>query len=249
MHAEKSQPPREVQAMAGSPSMSGAGATPSQKCFGLLSRKERWGLSWRGWLLLLGILLGCGAAWMVTIYPFLAQTRRVDANVLAMEGWVHDFGALAAIEEFKSGAYQKIYTTGGPVEGSGPYTSDWNTTASVGASLLTKLGAPSAIVQMAASHVSDRDRTYSSAVALREWLRANQIDVRGVNVVTEGAHARRTLLLFQEAFGDVPVGVISARNPDFDPKKWWRCSEGVRETLGETIAYLYAKFIFHPSAS
>ena len=39
------------------------------------------------------------------------------------------------------------------------------------------------------------------------------------------------------------------RNPftPFDAAHWWRSSEGVREILGESIAYLYAKFIFHPA--
>ncbi len=38
------------------------------------------------------------------------------------------------------------------------------------------------------------------------------------------------------------VGVIGVRNPDFDANRWWQYSDGVREVLGETIAYGYAKF-------
>jgi hypothetical protein len=41
--------------------------------------------------------------------------------------------------------------------------------------------------------------------------------------------------------------VISATNPDFDAKRWWHYSEGVREIIGENLAYIYAKFLFHPS--
>ena len=100
---------------------------------------------------------------------------------------------------------------------------------------------------MVPSHVSGRDRTYSSAIALRNWFRAHQITVQGINVLTEDAHARRTRLLFQEAFGhDVTVGIISIQNPDYNPKRWWRYSEGVRDVLGESIAYIYARFLFHP---
>jgi len=63
-----------------------------------------------------------------------------------------------------------------------------------------------------------------------------------INVVTEDAHARRTRLLFQKALGnDVRVGIISIPNPDYDAKHWWRYSEGVREVIGEGIAYTYAK--------
>jgi hypothetical protein len=73
------------------------------------------------------------------------------------------------------------------------------------------------------------------------------VDVRSINVLTESAHARRTWLLFQEAFGDqVNVGIISARNPDYDPAHWWRSSDGFREVISELVAYLYARFYFLP---
>ena len=35
-------------------------------------------------------------------------------------------------------------------------------------------------------------------------------------------------------------------NNEYDPKRWWCYSEGVREILGETIAYVYARFFFFP---
>jgi len=214
---------------------------------GLLNRRERWGLSWPGRFVLLGLVLLGGWAFMVYTYPFLAETDRVDANILVVEGWVHQFGAVAALKEFDSGAYPRAYTTGGPMEGTGAYTSDGNTVASLGASMLQNVRFPADAIQMVPSHVSGRDRTYSSALALRQWLQEKKIVVRGINIVTEGAHARRTRLLFQEAFGnDVPVGVISAVNPDYDAKHWWRYSEGVREVIGENLAYIYARFFFHP---
>ena len=69
-------------------------------------------------------------------------------------------------------------------------------------------------------------------------------------MVTEDLHARRTRLLFQKALGDkVDVGVIGIPNPDYDAKHWWRYSDGVREVIGESIAYVYAKLFFHPSES
>lgn len=218
--------------------------------FGLLSRKQRWGLSWPGRFVLLGVIVLGTWAYMSFSYPFLAETQRVDANILVVEGWVHEFGALTALDEFKRGNYQHVVTTGGPMEGTGAYTSDPNTVASLGATTLRRVGFPPTVIQMAPSHVSGRDRTYSSALALRQWLQERKIAVHGINIVTESAHARRSRLLFEEAFGpDVPVGVISAVNPDYDPKRWWHYSEGVREDIGECIAYIYARFLFHPHNS
>jgi len=174
-------------------------------------------------------------------------TSRVDATVLVVEGWMHEFGIRAGAEEFKAGGYQRVFTTGGPVTGTGGYTSDLNTSASVGAGGLKAVGVPSGSVQMVPSRVMGRDRTYSSAVALRDWFRERNMTVRSLNIVTEDAHARRTRLLFQKAFGDeVVVGIIAVPNADYDGRHWWRYSEGVREVVGEAIAYIYARLFFHP---
>ncbi len=86
---------------------------------------------------------------------------------------------------------------------------------------------------------------YNSALALRNWFQDQNLHVASINVLTEGAHARRTWLLFQEAFGPgVKVGIVSVSNPDYDPKYWWRYSDGVREVSSEALAYVYAKIFF-----
>jgi uncharacterized SAM-binding protein YcdF (DUF218 family) len=220
-------------------------ASSTQIFFGILTRKERWGLSWRGRLIVVILALLVGSSLLLGIYPFLAVTHRVDAHVLVVEGWVHEYAIRTAVEEFKTGSYQLIFTTGGPVEGTGSYTNDYNTAASVGAGRLKAAGTPDNLVQMVPSRVMSRDRTYSSATALRDWFREHRLSVRGINVVTENVHARRTRLLFQEAFGDsVLVGIIAVPHPDYDAKHWWLYSEGVREVIGETIAYVYARFLW-----
>jgi hypothetical protein len=226
----------------------GSSGHSSQKLLGILTRKERWGLSWRGWLLLtLGALL---AAYLVfsRVHPFLAVTHRADTDILVVEGWIHGYAIRAAANEFNRGSYKELYTTGGPENGSGVYINDYQTSASIGAETLKKFGVPQGRVQMAPSHVNGRERTYNSAIALREWLREHNVSVRGMNVLTEDCHARRTQLLFQKVFGrNVAVGVIAVANPDYNPRYWWRYSDGVREVIGESIAYIYAKFFFYPS--
>ena len=219
-----------------------------QKYCGLIALKERWGLSWRGWLVSILAVLLIAVLLLLNIQPFLAKTQRVDTNVLVVEGWIPEYAIRLAAMEFQTNHYQKIYTTGGPIVGSDDLTNDFNTSASVGAELLTKVGVPGEFVQMVPSHISGRDRTYSSAIALRDWFREHNVTVRSINVLTEDAHARRTQLLFQKAFGSqVAVGIISIPDPDYDAKHWWRNSEGVREILGESIAYVYARIFFHPS--
>ena len=215
---------------------------------GIIERRERWGLTWRGWLFAGSAIIAAGLLLFFGIHPLLAVTHPVNSNVLVVEGWVGKFAIDAAVKEFNAGHYDRVFTTGGPVEGMGGYSNDFNTSASVGAELLVGAGLPASLVKMVPSHVSGRNRTFSSALALREYFLTNGVPVKNFNVLTEGAHARRTRLLFQEAFGKgVQVGIISVQNPDYDANHWWKYSDGVREVIGETIAYFYAKFFFWPA--
>ena len=69
-----------------------------RKRFGLFTRRERWGLSWQGWMALV-LFVPCGsAAFVFGIYPFLATTDRVDSKILVVEGWV----PLYAVKGLKS---------------------------------------------------------------------------------------------------------------------------------------------------
>lgn len=210
-------------------------------------RKERWGLSWRGWLILLAAIIAALCLFLFRSYNFLAVTHRVNSNVLVVEGWVREYAIQAAVDEFRSGGYTRVFTTGGPIEGSGGYSNAYNTSASVGADLLVKNGLAKEFVQVVPSRVVDRDRTYAAAVALRQWFRELNMPVQSVNVVTENTHARRTRLLFREALGkNVAVGIIAIPNPDYDKGHWWRYSEGVKDVGSEAFAYVYARLFFIP---
>jgi uncharacterized SAM-binding protein YcdF (DUF218 family) len=222
----------------------------SRKLFGLFTRKERWGLSWRGWLILFAATLLTSSIFVLRVCPFLAVTDRVDTDVLVVEGWVHEYAIRAALSEFKGDSYQRVFTTGGPVNGLGRYINDYQTSASVGAELLKKYGLADEFLQMVPSRVVTRDRTYGSAVALRNWFREHNVPVHSVNVVTEDVHARRTRLLFQAALGkNINVGIIAVPNPDYDAKHWWRSSQGMKDVFDEWFAYLYARFFFYPPDS
>ena len=222
---------------------------PKQRALGgLLVRQYRWGLSRWARFFLLVLALGLVVTAILGVYPFLAITQRVDTDVLVVEGWVHSYAIRISTEEFKNHSYHRAFTTGGPVVGTGGYINDYQTAASVGADLLKKAGIPAELVQMVPSHAMGRDRTYSSAIALRDWLREHDMQVRSLNIVTEGAHARRTRLLFEKALGPgIRVGVIAVPSPDYNAMRWWRYSEGVEEVIDEGVAYVYARFFFYPS--
>ena len=218
----------------------------TRKWFGCLSRRPRWGLARRGWLVLvLGFIFGALLI-IFNVQPFLAPTQRVETKILVVEGWIPSYALGVAAAEFRAGHYEKIYTTGGPIAGAS-VTNIFNTVANVAGDGLRAVGIPADAVQVVPAQAVGRDRTYTSALALRDWLRERQLKVTAINVVSSDVHARRTWLLFQRAFGrEVAVGIIAVADPDYEPSRWWRYSEGVREILGESIAYLYAKFLFSP---
>jgi uncharacterized SAM-binding protein YcdF (DUF218 family) len=232
----------------GGQSQSPASARPNCKLWGMVTRQPRWGLSWRGRLLVLAATLVLGSVLVLRIHSFLAVTHRVDTNILVVEGWIEGYAIRGGAAEFKNGAYERVFTTGGPIVGDGGYVNDYRTSAGVGADGLKQAGVPADLVQIVASHEIGRDRTYQSAVALRNWFHQHNLPIHSINLLTEDAHGRRSRLLFQMAFGDdVKVGIISVPNPDYDPAHWWRASEGVRQVISESIAYLYARFLFWPS--
>jgi uncharacterized SAM-binding protein YcdF (DUF218 family) len=225
-----------------------AQARPRRALWGLFDRKERWSLSWRGRLIVASALLLVGAIVLRCLYPFLAITERVNTNILVVEGWINEYAIRAAVREFRNNRYERVFTTGGPVAGTGGYINDYMTSASVGAVLLKKSGVPDDRLQMVPSRVMDRDRTYASAVALRNWFQAHDIAASGINVVTEDLHARRTRLLFQKALGkNVNVGIIAVPNADYPASRWWHYSQGIKDVVSEFAAYLYARLLFFPS--
>jgi hypothetical protein len=238
----------EKESNAGTQTMDSVAGQPRKKFVGILERKPRWGLTAKGWLVVVMLAVVAGLTGLCCLRPFLAVTQRVETRTLAVEGWSHDYAFEAAAKEFKTGAYDRVFATGGPIVGQGGYINDAHTYASIGAQKLVAFGIPKECVQMAPSRVIARDRTYGSAEALRDWLKAHNLTASSLNVMTEECHARRSRLLFQEAFGpEVKVGIISVPNPDYDPRYWWRYSDGVRDVIDESVAYLYAKFFFWPA--
>src|SRR3954465_7722355 len=53
--------------------------TTGKRLFGLATRRERWGLSWKGWLVIGFLVIGMTGYLAYAAYPFLAVTHRINA--------------------------------------------------------------------------------------------------------------------------------------------------------------------------
>jgi uncharacterized SAM-binding protein YcdF (DUF218 family) len=174
------------------------------------------------------------------IHPFLAVSAPVPAKVLVVEGWLPDYAVVEAYEEYTRNGYELIYTTGGPLRVGG-YLAQYGDFAHLAAATLERLGMPTNRIRAVPTEERFRNRTYSSAKALRDYWETQGIQCDAINLMTEGTHARRSRFCFQQALGpEVRVGVISVENRDYSSDRWWRYSSGVKMILGETVALLYA---------
>ncbi len=213
---------------------------------GIISRREKYALTMRGWGVLVLLIALASVSIIYNLNRFLAPVKPVNANVLVVEGWIPEYEFAEAIREFRDGRYSKLYTTGGPLR-QGFFLSDYRSDATLSAASLIKLGLGKDSVTAVPAPFVIKDRTYESALAFRRWLDSSGVALHAFNIFTLGAHGRRTRMLFKEAFGDtVNVGIISASDLAYDPKHWWTSSQGVREVVDESVAYLYAKFLFRP---
>ena len=123
----------------------------------------------------------------------------------------------------------------------------YKTSGELSAAILKKFGINEKAVVAIPPNPVKIDRPFASALAVKNWLVQNNIHPKGINVFSVGPHSRRSWMLFKEAMGEeIPVGIIACESREYDPKRWWKTSSGVRTVLDATIAYLYVKLAFDP---
>jgi len=200
--------------------------------------------TWRGWVLLAVVVVLPGIYGFRHVDGFLAQNEPLPDGVPVVEGWLPDYALAQLKTDLRLCDGHKIYVTGGPVEEGGPL-SQYKNLADLGAAVLVGMGVDSNCVQSVPTPLVFKDRTYTSAMALRAWFQKHGGIPKKINLISMGAHSRRSHMLFAAAFGkEVEVGVTAIEDRGYDPHHWWRTSQGVRTVVSEFVAYLYARFLF-----
>ena len=211
----------------------------------LFRRREIWLPTIWGWLVLL--LGGTAAIVLVapSLYPLLAPQQLVRGRLLVVEGWMKPEGLDQAIATFRAGGYEHVVTTGGRI--GWPNPDAHATFAELAADYLKRRGLREVPVTAIPSPDSAQDRTFLSAVMVRDWASQSGLTMEAVDVVSSGTHARRSRLLYRLAFGPkVAVGVLATRSSEYDAGAWWRSSAGSRDVLEQAIALLWVKIFFWP---
>ena len=210
---------------------------------GLLVRREAWGLSLYGKLLLLAVVSSGAWACLGNLYGFLDVRSPVSSRILVVDGWLPTYDLRKAADQYRDGTYDVVLAVRGVhVLDSVELERPWDDYV---AGILIRAGVPKERVHSVLFPAFQKDRTYFSAVAVGQWCREHGVPLSSLNLVTSGPHARRSRLLFEKALGDqVRVGVVGLDDPTYDAVHWWRSSEGVREVLFEGLAYLYVRCVF-----
>jgi hypothetical protein len=197
-----------------------------------------------GWLILFFIALVMCLFVIRNIYSFLATNEPVGARVLVVEGWLTPEELDQAVHAFNKGNYEHVVTTGGPI-------SDWpeltinNNYAKRAADYLAQHGVPRNMIIVVPTPASAQDRTFLSAVVLRDSAQQLGTKLNSFDIFSSGAHARRSRLLFQMAFGKkAQIGIFAARPVDYAPEVWWRTSSGVESIAFQSIGWLWVNCCF-----
>jgi len=175
------------------------------------------------------------------LHSFLSVERSLPkANLLVIEGWVKDTAVTWAVERYRnSGRYDFVCATGGDRD-QGGYVGEHDNWASLTEARLLHEGLSSEEIVTAPAGQNFRHRTYAAAVALREKLEADGIEIRGIEIVTSPSHSRRSTIVYEKVFQEIaPVGSLAAPLTMDGPADWWKTSRGTKLVVMEMVALLY----------
>lgn len=206
----------------------------------LLKQSTIWLPTWQGWVLSLAVFGGLFLVFLFNVHDFLAVTRRVEgADVLVVEAWVPEAVLRGATREFKAGRYRILVTSDlRATDAAAGHSEGERTSAAV--SRIEALGVPRDRIVTCSVSAADEHRSHAMALAVRATLQQTGVMARGLNVVAPAAHARKTWLAYRRALQNVaPVGIISVLTDDYDPRRWWKTSQGAKWVIANGVGWLY----------
>lgn len=208
-------------------------------------KKECYRLTWPVRLIItLAFILGLFFL-IKNLYGFLSPQKEVASKILVVEGWISDYALQESLDIFYADSYDYIITTGGPLT-TGYVLMGYESTAEIAKATLLKMGGPTDKIIAVNRDLVWRERTFSTAMELRHFLKNEMPTIKSINLISMGAHSRRSWLLFKKALPEMQVGIITIDDRLFDTKHWWNSSKGFRTVLTESLGYFYVLLFFHP---
>ena len=135
----------------------------------LIKKKECYRLSWLSKLIILFIFFSLFLHIRNNLYNYLSPIKPVNSRTLVVEGWLEDYALEEAYKLFIEKDYARIITTGGPLN-QGYLVTKYKTTADIAKATFLELGMDSTKIFVAPSELFLQERTYQSAVSLRNYI-------------------------------------------------------------------------------
>ena len=215
----------------------------------LFRRREVWLPTWPLALLIVAAL--AGAVWWTGrhAYDLMATNEPApNARTLVVEGWLSRADLQQARALRRSGRYDRVLTSGGPIDAELD-VGNWRDYAARAAAILGEdTDSPVPVIAVPAPPTL-QERTYLSAEKIGEWAARAGVRLDAIDVYTRGVHARRSRQVYRLALGDsVAVGVIVVPPSDYDGVHWWTSSLAAKTTLGEAVSLVWTTCCFWPPA-
>ena len=201
-----------------------------------------------GFVIIILIIVTISLVLLKNLALFLAHNEPAQGQYLVVEGWLGEPALLEAVTTYNSGDYQFLITTGGP--DNRQINAQYETFAERAAAFILDQGFDDTKLIVISTPASAQERTFLSAVMVRNWLTENSTVKPVIDVFSGDVHARRTHKLYKMAFAEnTKIGIIAAQANGFDLQHWWRTSEGAKSVLTESAGLLWVSCCFKPGKS
>ena len=120
---------------------------------------------------------------------------------------------------------------------------NYNSIAELARDGLLSMGIDSSLIIAVPGKKAMINRTLASALAVRDWIKTTDIDIKGINIISMGTHARRTWMTYNRVLQDkYEIGIISLP----DNKSQYSHERKVFNTIRETLGIIYYWIILIP---
>jgi hypothetical protein len=175
------------------------------------------------------------------LHNFLAYScPKKGATCLIVEGWLPSFELKQCASLFLRGNYT-LAIVAARREKISKATTRFTSTLDRARSVLIGSGVPAEKIVVIEADTSYNRRTFSSAIAVKTWLGQCPNAPQKIDVVSGGAHARKTYEIYRRVLGKmVEIGSLSVRPSEYDPARWWLSPIGIAYTTLDLVGYFYA---------
>ena len=130
----------------------------------------------------------------------------------------------------------------GELDGQRRVNNNFSSHAELARNSLLALGIDSSRIIAVTGRKVRINRTLSSAVAFSEWLKTSGIEVKGINIITRGTHARRTRMTYNKILNaNYEIGIISLPDYKENASRKYKVMKTIREIF--SLAYYWILLI------